>query len=117
MPLEHLNVNEALLAHPAAWRIRQHMDDCQAELLLQSLQLLTEGDRFPILAAIKQDYGPLVAAVGERADHAYHRCDADAAGDQHVHVRRVADGERAVGSVEIDALAHWHIMNLFGEVA
>ena len=58
-----------------------------------------------ILAAVKQDHRPLVASVGERADHAHHRRDADAAGDQHVHVGRIADGECAVRAIEVDALA------------
>jgi len=51
----------------------------------------------------------LVAAVGKRSDHAHHRRDADAAGDQHMHVGRVSDGERPIGSIKIDTLPHGHV--------
>ena len=86
------------------------MDDRQVEPRFQRLELLAEGDRLPVLATVKQHDGSLVAAVGERADHAHHRRDADSAGDQHVHVRRIAvDGERTVRPIEIDALADRHL--------
>src|SRR5271156_3822731 len=100
--LEHLRGDEALLARPAGGRIRQHVDDRQVEPRLQRLQFLPEGDRIPVPAAVEQGHRPPVPAVGKGPDHAHHRGDADSPRDQHVHVRRVADGEGTVRPIEID---------------
>src|SRR5580698_4408716 len=112
MPPEHLSVNTSLLTCPASRRITQHVDDCQVKPLFQRFQLFTEGNRFPVPAAVEQDYGPFVTVVSERTEHAHHRGDSNTAGDQHMHVRRVADSERTVRSIEVDALANRHLVNL-----
>src|SRR5208283_863609 len=118
MALEHCGRDEAVFSRPVGWRIRQHVNDRQVEPRCHRFQLLAEGDRLPILAAIEQNHGPLVAAVGEGADHANHRGDANAACDQHVHVGRVAvDGESAVRPVEVDALRQRHLVDRAREVA
>src|SRR6202047_2632692 len=81
MTLEHLGVDETLFTGPAGRGVRQHVDDRQVEPCLQHLQFLAEGDRFPVLAAIEQNHGPLVAVVSERADHTHHRRNTDTTGD------------------------------------
>src|SRR5258708_6297869 len=81
MTLEHLGVDETLFAGPAGRRVRQHMDDRQVEPRFQHLQLLAEGNRFPVLAAVEQNHGPLVAAIRERADHTHHPRNTDTTGD------------------------------------
>src|SRR6202795_664453 len=116
MTLEHLGVDETLFTRPAGRGVRQHMNDRQVEPRFQHLQLLAEGNRFPVLAAIEQNHGPLVAVVSERTDHTHHRRNTDTARDQHVHVRRVANRERAVRSIEVDTLAHGHSLYLLSEV-
>src|SRR5271154_1964576 len=118
MALEQFGAYEALLARPVCRWIRQHMDDLQIEPCLLRFQLLTESNGLPILAAVKQNDQAGVAAVGERADDAHHRSDANAAGDQHVHVCRVAGhGKSPVRPIEANALARRQRGDRAGEVA
>src|SRR5262249_37917824 len=117
MTLEQVSGNEAPFTRPAIRWIRQHVDDRQIEPSLQSLQLLTEGNRFPILIAVEQGYGSRIMSVGRRTYHAHHGLDADPASDQHMHVCRIANGECAVWSIEIDAFPHGYLVNLAREVS
>src|ERR1700722_19965417 len=116
MALENLDVDAALFSRPVSWRLTQHMDDLEVEACLESFEFLPESDRFPVLAAVEQDYRPLIAAISERADDTHHWRNTDAAGDQDMHIRRVANGERAVRPIEVDALTHRYRVNGAGEV-
>src|SRR5215469_15474134 len=93
------------------------MDDLEVETCLERFEFFPECDRFPVAAAIDQDHGALVAAVGERSNHAHHGRDADTAGDQHMHVGGVPDGKGTVGTVDVDAPANGHFMNSARQVA
>src|ERR1700733_4004801 len=117
MALQYFSGYEALLARPAGGWICQYVDDRQIEPRFQRFEFLTEGYRFPVPAAVEQNHGPFIASVGKRADQAHHRRHADAAGDQHVHIRRIAGGERTVRPIEVDALTYRQFMNCAGEVA
>jgi len=112
-----LRINEALLSLPASRGTQQHMDDLEIEALLERFEFFPERDRFPVPTAIDQDYRALVAAVGERSNHAHHGRDADAAGDQHMHVGRIPDGEGPVRTVDVDAPANGHFMNFARQVS
>ena len=117
MALHDFGSDEALLSLPISFRIRQDMNHLEVETRLERFEFFPERDRFPVLAAIEQDHRALVATIGERANHAHHGRDADAAGDQHVHVGGVPDGEGPVGTVYVDAPAHRHFINSVRQVA
>src|SRR5215469_1654486 len=93
------------------------MYDPEVETRFNRFECFPERDRFPIVAAIDQDDRALVAAVGERSDHAHHGRDAHAASDQHMHVGRVSDGEGPVRAVDVNAPASGHFRNFARQVS
>src|SRR5215471_19524 len=117
MALEHRSVNVALLARPTVLRLLQHMNNRKIQPLFQRIEFLAKRNCVPVLVSVEQDHRPLVTAIGERSDHAHHRGNAHSAGDEDMHICRVAvDGECAVWSIEVDSPSYRYIGDLSSEI-
>src|SRR5262249_29762939 len=115
--LQHLRRHPAALAWPTCRRLIEDIYDRQTQALLQLLQLLAENDVFPGHVGIDQEQRLIVAAVGQRAQHADHRRDPDAANNADGAGRTVGvAAERAVRAVQVGALAWLSLLDGGGEI-
>src|SRR5918997_4490976 len=82
IPRKHRRVDTAFVALPALGRTAKDVHHLQVEPTLELLDLLAESDALPLTVTEEEITRPVVASVGQRAEHAHKRRDADPGADE-----------------------------------